>query len=257
MSWEYIKISAKEFVLEAAEIIRKSLHNEREIQTKSNPHDLVTDMDKEIERHLKRRINETFPSHHILGEEETGKDIVSIDGIIWIIDPIDGTMNFVHQKRNFAISVGIYENGIGMIGIVHDVMANEMYYGFRGEGAYVNDQRLPKFETVRTSEAIVAINSGWLIKDQKLAKIVSSCRGTRSYGSAALEIANVVADRLDGYISLHLSPWDFAAGLILLHEVGGEYSTLDGQEISLLHPGSIVVGKRELQHFIRENYERA
>lgn len=255
MNWNDINSAAKEFVVEAAEMIKASLHTERQITTKTNPNDLVTDMDREIERYFKKKINDTFPTHYILGEEETGKDLETIDGIVWIIDPIDGTMNFVHQKRNFAISVGIYQDGIGMVGIIYDVMAAEMYYGYNGKGAFVNDMRLPMLQTVTPSEAIVAINSGWLVKDQKLAKILSTCRGTRSYGSAALEIANVVANRLDGYISLNLSPWDFAAGLILLKEVGGEFSTLNGQEVDLLKPGSMLVGKKGLHTFIKSNYQ--
>ncbi len=107
------------------------------IETKSNAADLVTNMDREIEQFLIGKIKETFPHHHILGEEGYGDEVTSSDGVVWLIDPIDGTMNFVHQKRNFAISIGIYENGIGKIGLIYDPVHDELYHALKGAGAFL------------------------------------------------------------------------------------------------------------------------
>lgn len=252
--WDQIKRCAERFTKEAATVIRESLHNELHVETKSDANDLVTEMDREIERYFDKKIKDEFPNHLVLGEEETGKDLKVLDGIVWIIDPIDGTMNFVHQKRNFAISVGIYEDGIGMIGLIYDVMADELYYGYKGEGAFVNGEKLPMLQEVQVQEAVIAVNSGWLLKDERLSQTLRQCRGTRSYGSAALEIANVAANRLDGYVSLNLSPWDFAAGLVILTEVGGRISTLTGEDVDMFDSGTILVGKNNLHQSILNSY---
>src|SRR5699024_8231038 len=101
-----------------------------------------TKMDKNIEKFFVKNIKQEFPNHLLFSEEGYGDEISSLDGIVWIIDPIDGTMNFVHQKRNFAISIGIYQDGIGQIGFIYDVMADDLYSAKRGMGAYKNDRKL-------------------------------------------------------------------------------------------------------------------
>ncbi|BBP89014.1 hypothetical protein BsIDN1_26320 [Bacillus safensis] len=112
---------------------------------------------------------------------------------MWIIDPIDGTMNFVHQKRNFAISIGIFENGVGKIGLIYDVIHDELYHAIKGEGAYMNDILLPPLKDVEIEKAIVGINPTWAIESpyfdaKPFARLVRDVRGTRTIGSAALEL---------------------------------------------------------------------
>ncbi|MCM3003176.1 inositol monophosphatase family protein [Priestia koreensis] len=256
---ETIYTYAEKWVREAGELIKQSFSKELLIQTKSNPNDLVTNMDKEVEQYFIKHIRETFPEHHILGEEGYGEKLESTDGTIWIIDPIDGTMNFVHQQRNFAISVGIYVDGVGEIGFIYDVIHDELYHARRGQGAYMNDIELPKLEPVSVKEAILALNATWVTKNFRidpsvLSPLVTAVRGTRSYGTAAIELAYVAAGRLDAYITPRLAPWDFAAGLILINEVGGVATNFEGTEVDLLKQNSIFVGKPELHEEILENY---
>ena len=149
-----------------------------------------------------------------------------MDGIVWLIDPIDGTINFVHMQRNFAISIGIYEDGIGRIGLIYDVIRDELYHTIKGNGVFMNNLSFNRLNSVKVSEAIIGLNSTWVTKNKRidpaiLGALVKDIRGTRSYGSAALELASVAAGRLDAYISLRLAPWDFAAGKILIEELGG------------------------------------
>src|SRR5699024_2116110 len=118
---------AKEWILEAGQIIKEKINEPLNVDTKSDPNDLVTKMDKNIEKFFVKNIKREFPNHLLFSEEGYGDEISSLDGIVWIIDPIDGTMNFVHQKRNFAISIGIYQDGIGQIGLIYDVMADDLY----------------------------------------------------------------------------------------------------------------------------------
>lgn len=258
-NWKEIDQKAKEWIKEAGEKIRSSFTSSLSIQFKSNPNDLVTNMDKEIEQFFIRKIQETYPEHRILGEEGYGDDVTSINGVIWIIDPIDGTMNFVHQQRNFAISIGIYGDGIGYIGLIYDVVHNELYHAFKGEGAYMNEIPLPKLDKVNIEEAVVGINPVWVTENKRIdhniiAPIVKKVRGARSYGSAALECAYVASGRLDAYLTMRLAPWDFAAGLILIEEVGGTASTLTGEKLELLTKNSFFVGEKSLHEHILKEY---
>lgn len=130
--WKDIDAHAKQWIRDAGEHLMASMKKALIIETKSNAADLVTNMDREIEQFLIGKIKETFPHHNILGEEGYGDEVTSSDGVVWLIDPIDGTMNFVHQKRNFAISIGIYENGIGKIGLIYDPVHDELYHALKG-----------------------------------------------------------------------------------------------------------------------------
>lgn len=259
MNWHEIDRQAKEWVKEAGEKIKASFDKSLSIQTKSNPNDLVTNIDREVEEYFFDNIAQTFPDHHILGEEGSGHELNTLDGIVWIIDPIDGTMNFVHQKRNFCISVGVYENGIGKIGLIYDVVHNELYHAIKGNGAYMNDMRLPKLPDVKLEESILAINATWVTENKRidpsvLTPLVKRVRGTRSFGSAALEFAYVATKRLDGYITMRLAPWDIAAGVVIVDEVGGITTTLDGNPIDLLNKSSILVANPSIHAKIVNDY---
>src|SRR3954449_707948 len=124
-NWIEIDKKVKEWVNEAGQLIKNSFSKTLDIQTKSNQNDLVTEIDKNTERFFINKIRETYPEHKIIGEEGYGDSLKTTEGIIWIIDPIDGTLNFVHMQRNFAISIGIYENGVGQIAIIYDVVRDE------------------------------------------------------------------------------------------------------------------------------------
>ncbi|MFB6497597.1 inositol monophosphatase family protein [Bacillus haynesii] len=258
-NWKEIDRLAKSWVKEAGQRIKQLMKEKMTIETKSNPNDLVTNIDKETERFFIEKIQSVFPDHHILGEEGQGDKLTSLDGVVWIIDPIDGTMNFIHQKRNFAISIGIFENGKGKIGLIYDVTHDELYHAFQGEGAYMNDTKLGKMKEVPLEESILAINATWITENRRidpsvLSPLVKRVRGTRSYGSAALELAYVAAGRMDVYVTMRLAPWDYAAGCILLDEVGGTYTTIDGKPLNFLENHSIVAGNPAAHRAIFNEY---
>ena len=215
MNLEFIDRYAKSLIKEAGHKIRVSFFNRIHIDSKTNANDLVTNIDREIEQFFISRIQADFPGHKILGEEGFGDAVDTLAGVTWILDPIDGTMNFIHQKRNFAISLGIYVDGIGILGYIYDVVRDDFYNARKGEGAYFNDERLPQLEAVPVNEAVIGINARWIapnryLDNEKLIGLVLECRGTRSYGSATIELAYVASGRLDAYISMRLSPWDIA-----------------------------------------------
>lgn len=250
---------AKRWVFEASELIKQSFISPLNVEYKTNFSDLVTNVDKQVEQFFIQKIHKTYEDHHVLGEEGFGDEEVTKEGITWIIDPIDGTTNFVNQQRHFAISLAIYEDGVGQIGIIYDVMSDEMFHCRSGEGAYLNNKRLPMLEKKPLSEALIGINASWLIKNRRidsriLTPLVNKVRGIRSYGSAAIEIAYVASGRLDGYISLRLSPWDFAAGKLLMAEVGGTITKIDGKDIELFKQNTIFAANPFIHKKILESF---
>ncbi|PLS16537.1 inositol monophosphatase [Bacillus sp. M6-12] len=258
-NWKEIDTYAKEWTKTAGKRLRESFKEKLNIQTKSNRNDLVTNMDKETEEFFIEKIKEKYPDHKILGEEGMGEGTKNLAGIVWIIDPIDGTMNFIHQQRNFAISIGVYEDGIGKIGLIYDVVHDELYHAAKGQGAYMNDVKLPALETVPVSDMILSLNATWVTENKRidpaiLAKLVKDIRGTRSYGSAAIELAYTAAGRIDGYISLRLAPWDVAGGAVLVEEVGGVVTDLRGKPLDLKNGSSVFACKPGLHEEVIKKY---
>jgi myo-inositol-1(or 4)-monophosphatase len=259
MNWESIAAIAKQWVLEAGQTIRTSFEMKLDIQTKSNANDLVTNMDREVEQFFIKKVRETFPDHKILGEEGFGDDLENLDGVVWLLDPIDGTMNFVHQQRDFAISVGIFEDGVGKVGLIYDVVRDELYHAVRGNGAYLNEKKLSELPQVDIQKAIIGINPTWLMENRRidhnlLIPLARDARGLRSYGSAALEMAFVAAGRIDAYVALRLAPWDFGGGSILVEEAGGSVTNLKGEKLDFLTKDTLLVAKPGLHEKILKKY---
>lgn len=261
MNWDYIDRYAKSLIKEAGHKIRISFFNRIHIDSKTHVNDLVTNIDREIELFFTNKIHTDFPEHKVLGEEGYGDEIKSLDGVTWILDPIDGTTNFVHQKRNFAISLGIYKDGIGMLGYIYDVVRDDFYHAKLDEGAYFNDERLPRLSPKPLNKALIGISARWgapnnYMDHEKIIGLIMECRGTRSYGSASLEIAYVASGRLDSYMSMRLSPWDIAGGLVIAKEVGAIASNLHGEKLHLLGQETFIVSKPVLHEEILTNYVR-
>ncbi|MBU8877665.1 inositol monophosphatase family protein [Bacillus sp. FJAT-29790] len=258
-NWFEIDNYAKKWIKEAGQKIKQSFSKTLIIQTKSNANDLVTDIDKKTEQFFIEKIKEIYPDHKILGEEGFGDDVTDLTGVVWIIDPIDGTMNFIHQQRNFAISIGIYEEGVGKIGLIYDVVHDELYHAVKGNGAFFNDLPLPQLTEVNVSEAIIGMNATWVSENKHidrtlLAPLVRNARGTRSYGSAAIEMAYIASGRIDAYITLRLAPWDIAGGIILIEELGGIATNLKGEPLNLLEKNSVFVSRPGLHQEVMKEY---
>ncbi|MGR6897949.1 inositol monophosphatase family protein [Rummeliibacillus sp. BSL5] len=259
MELSKIDVYAKSITLQAGDRIRQSFSEKWTIETKADANDLVTNIDREIELFFIEKIRAFNSSHKIIGEEGMGEKIQSLDGVVWIIDPIDGTMNFVRQHRNFAISVGIYVDGIGKLGYIYDVMRDHLYHAIEGQGAYMNDQPLKTLEEISLDKAIIGLNAVWAtpnkrIKHEPMIELVHKVRGTRSYGSAALEIVSVASGRMDAYLSMRLSPWDIAGGVMIANEVGAIASNLENQPINLLERDTFIIANPFIHKEIVENY---
>ncbi|MBO8163559.1 MAG: inositol monophosphatase [Brevibacillus sp.] len=231
---------------EAGKLSLERLKQPFSVEYKTSASDLVTAVDKEVEQYVADTILKEFPDHGILGEESTFQGESSAYETLWIIDPIDGTTNFVHQQINYAVSIAVYYRGEGMMGIVYDPSRDEMFCGIRGAGAYLNDRPLALKRKVKLEEALLCTSVFWNKRaeqigiDRIVKKLAGKVRGMRLLGSAALEMAYVAAGRLDGYVSMALHPWDFAAGKIIVEEAGGIATQISGEALPYTQNSSVM-----------------
>lgn len=228
-----------------------------EVEAKSDRNDLVTNVDKATEHYFAEKIAAHFPEHRLLGEEGYGEEITSLEGVVWVLDPIDGTVNFVEQKRNFAISLGIYQEGVGELAYIYDIIGGEFYFAKRGEGAFVNDVAIPKLaKDNKLEDSLVIINTASVRKFPHMLPVIQAARGLRLYGAATLEYMAVATGRADAYVSANLSPWDIGAGKIIAEEVGAIVTRVDGSEMVITEKGDSFVASPGVHAEILRDYSR-
>jgi len=206
--------------------------------------DLVTDVDHASEAYILGEIQSRFPTHSILSEEAGGLD--GRDEHLWIIDPIDGTVNFAHGVPFFSVSIAYAHKGVVTLGAVYDPMRDEMFTGERGHGSHLNG-RLLKVSTVNELVRSLMVTGFpydlWTTDRNNLeffGKFARSSQGVRRLGSAALDLCYVAAGRIDGYWELSLNPWDLAAGGLIAEEAGARVTTLDGRDDYITPPCALV-----------------
>ncbi|HEM5997089.1 TPA: inositol monophosphatase family protein [Streptococcus suis] len=205
---------AQSLVLQAGEFLKTHLHDELEIEEKENATDLVTQLDKLTQQFLTNQIKKEYPSDLIFGEE--GGDVSSIsNGNVWVIDPIDGTSNFIAQKNDFALMLAYFENGIGQFGLIYDVMQDKLFHGGGKFPVFCNKERLASPSLSSISQTLLGLNAQlYAANNHGLADLANISLGTRSVGSAGIGFSHVLEGRLFAYAS-YLYPWDYAAASIL------------------------------------------
>jgi len=203
--------------------------------SRKGPNDFVSAADLRADRTLKEELSRARPNFGLL-TEESGEIAGKIEGSRWIVDPLDGTLNFLHSVPHFCISIAAEENGELVAGVVFDLLRDETFWAERGQGAYVNHRRLRV--AARDKLADCLIGHGRAQDDSAEARarflaqqdrVLAHTRDVRRMGSAALDLAYVAAGRLDGFWEEGLKPWDTAAGAVLVREAGGYITGLDGR----------------------------
>ena len=221
---------------------------------KKGARDLVTEADKAAEALIVQRLRERFPGHAVLAEE--GHAEVRSDGPLWIIDPVDGTTNFVYGLPHYAVSIAYCEGGRPLLGCVHNPALDECHTAARGEGARKNGQRIEVRQESALSEALLATGLAYSREEkadsnlQHITDFALKARCLRRLGSAALDLVYVAEGRLDGYWELHLSPWDVAAGGLICAEAGGLVTDFGGGE-DWLFTGEVVAANPALNAAMR------
>lgn len=244
MTFEYLK-TAIQLAKEAGKIIVEHTNLTHTIEQKQNHADLVTEVDRLSEDFLRKQIKTMYPDHWILSEETNGpKDPFEIiekqkDGVGWVIDPIDGTTNFIHRIPHYSVSIGIVSEGELIIGVVFNPVTEELYYGIKGEGAFYNETPIQASKESGIEEAVIATgfpSKEWKnnsIVNKQINELTGKCRSIRLLGAASLDLCFVARGLLSGFWHDELNPWDTAAGLLILQEAGGKVTTGSGQPYHL------------------------
>lgn len=209
------------WIYEAAEKVKSGLGDALKVDQKNGRTDLVTNVDKEVQDFIVKKIHDYDPEALILGEEN-GQDDTPIDkGRVFVIDPIDGTLNFVMQQENFCIMIAVYEEGVGQLGFIYDVMRDELLWGGPKVGkVYNNKEELSAPENKSLSEGLIGMNAALYRKDLFHAQeIGQTSMGIRVLGCAGLDFVAILKGTQIGYVSM-LSPWDYAAGTIMMEQLG-------------------------------------
>lgn len=221
--------------------------------TEKAQHDFVTDIDKLSERIIIEAIHTSYPNHAILAEESGASAGEGAgDDHVWVIDPIDGTTNFIHGIPHFSISIAMKYKGEYQIGLVYDPIQDEMFMASKGEGARLNDTRIRVSNKSNMDYALLA--TGFPFKKafplidylKTFATIFPKAAGVRRQGSAALDLAYVAAGRYDGYWEASLQPWDIAAGCLLVKEAGGLVTDFDNTD-QYMEQLNVVAGNPKIQ----------
>lgn len=220
------------------------------------PADFVSAADKRSEKILFEELSRARPGYSFL-MEESGSIEGSDQSHRWIIDPLDGTTNFLHGNPNFCIAMALEREGRLAAALIYNPIFNELFTAERGAGAFLNDTRIRVAGRRHMNEALISVRLPSLarVKSAKrvfgeLAALAPQVAGLRQSGSAALELAFVAAGRLDGVYAANLSAWDLAAGVLLIREAGGIVTDFDGKD-TMLETGEIIAGNGEIQAHLR------
>ena len=228
---------------------------------KKAPADFVSAADLKAEQTIFEMLSKARPGYGFLGEERgliEGTDKTHT----WIVDPLDGTTNFLHAIPHFAINIALEREGQVVAAVTYNPVTNELFWAEKGKGAFVNDHRLRVAARTRLDEAVIATGIPFLGHGQharflkELHQISQRVAGVRRFGAAALDMAYVAAGRFDGFWERDLKSWDVAAGLLLVTEAGGKVTTADGGD-DMLEAGTILAANLDLHGLVLEKLKAA
>ena len=224
---------ARQAVAQAGRIVRENWRRPKAVRYKG-PRDLLTETDLAVEQALAESLPRLLPGSALMGEETTG--VAALSRPTWIVDPVDGTTNFAHGLPMVATSVGLWDAGRIVLGIVHLPVLREMFWAVRGQGAYLGSRRIRVSQAPDLARALVATGFPYDIPKflpdilRQLGAALPLAQGVRRMGAASVDLAYVACGRYDAFFEFALNPWDTAAGVLLIEEAGGRVGTMTGQE---------------------------
>ena len=232
-------------------ITRASFDLDRLTVRRKQHNDFVTEVDHAAEDAIIRTLREAYPSHAFLGEESGTSAQADKSDYLWIIDPLDGTTNFLHGFPQYCVSIALRHKGVLQQAVIYDPNRNELFTATRGAGAFLNDRRIRVSGTDRLEDSL--IGTGFPFREfahfdeylRMFGEITRRVAGVRRPGAAALDLAWVAAGRTDGFWEMGLSPWDMAAGALLVREAGGLVGDFQGGE-GFLESGRIVAANSKV-----------
>ncbi|AXQ78736.1 inositol monophosphatase family protein [Streptococcus chenjunshii] len=220
---------AKTLIREAGSFIRSEMTENLKIEEKTRFDDLVTNLDKNAQELLIAKIKTAYPEDNVMAEENGVRHPIT-DGHVWILDPIDGTVNFIVQRENFAVMIAYYEDGVGRFGLIYDVMNDVLYAGGGRFDVYANDKKLFSYRDKPFNRCLIGANSSMYAENiHGIRDLSRQTLGVRVYGGAGISMSHVMSGRLLAYFS-YIQPWDYAAAFIMGEKLGYRLLTLDGQK---------------------------
>ena len=245
-----IKQQVRQWMDTARQMMLDGLNEGIDVATKTGPHDLVTNIDRQVEQYYITQIKQAYPEAHFFGEESIHN--YTQEGMMWIIDPVDGTMNFVKQQDNFASMVAVYQDGNPVVGFILDVVNNDLYWGGPEVGAYRNEQPLLPPADLSLEQGLLGVGSRMILSNNYHSQeLGQKAFGIRVNGSAGMEFISVLTGKTTGYLS-YLHPWDFAAGRIIAESLGLTVKKIDGSALDMLSSTTVLVAtKRTAAEVIR------
>ncbi len=248
-----------EVVHQAGEMVLKGWSAAKEVRFKGRI-DLVTETDVAVEDFLRVQLAQLLPQAGFLAEETASR--TELGTMTWVVDPLDGTVNFAHQLHHVAISAALWHHGAIEMGVVALPLLGETFTAIRGQGAWLNDDPIQTTGTTDLEHALVATGFPYTIQDELdqvmpcLRAVLSRCRGVRRLGAAAVDLAYTACGRLDGFYEKGLKPWDTAAGWLLVEEAGGRVSRFDSPQPYSLDSGTILASNGPLHAKLFELLDR-
>ncbi len=222
---------------EAGEFIRSRFNTNFSLEFKTNESDLVTEVDKASEKIIVDFITKKYSSHGIITEE--GYGLLSKSEYNWVIDPLDGTVNFAHGFPMFAVSIGVQKSGETIAGVVYDIIRDIIYSSELGSGTYENSKRISVNKNSNLRHSLLVTGFPYDIRENpenalgKFVAFTKAARGIRRLGSAAIDFCYVAKGVFDGFWEVHLKPWDMCAGKLIVEEAGGLVTDFDGNSIDI------------------------
>ena len=232
-AWFDIRDFAREIASRAGSELRSRFGRMHTVRTKSSDKDLVTEADLASERLLLEAIRSRFPTHAILAEETQARTARDAEWL-WMVDPLDGTTNYAHGFPVWCVSIGVQHRGRMVAGVTYDPMRDEMFHAVSSGGAWLGEEPIRVSETDRLAKGLLATGFAYDAATNldnnlpEFGRMILRAQGVRRAGSAALDLAYVAAGRFDGYWEFRLSPWDWAAGSLLVQEAGGRLTDVRG-----------------------------
>jgi myo-inositol-1(or 4)-monophosphatase len=249
-------------VMKAARSLKRDFGEVENLQVSlKGPGNFVTAADRKAEETLKAELMKARPNYCFLGEEG-GRHEGTDKTHTWIVDPLDGTTNFLHAIPHFAINIALQRENSTVAAVTYNPITNELFWAEKGKGCFVNDHRLRVAARQRMDEAVLATGIPFLGHGQhakflkELHQVSQRVAGVRRFGSAALDLAYVAAGRFDAFWERDLKSWDLAAGMLLVSEAGGLVRDADGGE-TMLQSGSICAGTQDIQPLLQDRLRAA
>jgi len=215
------------------------------------PNDFVTEVDRAAEMAIINTVLEAYPGHGILAEESGREHGARHSDYVWIIDPLDGTTNFLHGFPVYAVSIALAFRGVVQQAVVYDPTRNDLYFASKGRGAFLNDRRLRVSKRTRIADALIGTGFPFRKGDNfkryvaMFEEVMQACAGVRRPGAAALDLCYVAAGYYDGFFETGLSPWDIAAASLMITEAGGLIGNFTG-EADFMYQREVVAGSPKI-----------